>query len=129
VNHTNRLPDNGVYLEKDLDMKQNWKPFHGDSWEIARGIVMHKSPGHTPGLCIMQLNLENSGTWIFTTDQYHVKENVGGVPQGWLARDHSQWVKSDQMILQMQRTTGAKLVLGHCKETLAKYKLAPEFYE
>lgn len=60
--------------------------------------------GHTPGLVIMQVNLKESGTWIFTTDQYHVRENwESGIPQGWLARDHDDWVESDQMIKALQK--------------------------
>lgn len=52
----------------------------------------------------MQVNLKESGTWIFTTDQYHVRENwESGIPQGWLARDHDDWVKSDQMIKALQK--------------------------
>lgn len=63
-----------------------------------------RNPGHTPGLVIMQVNLKESGTWIFTTDQYHVYENwESGIPQGWLARDHDDWVESDQMIKALQK--------------------------
>lgn len=52
----------------------------------------------------MQVNLKESGTWIFTTDQYHVYENwESGIPQGWLARDHDDWVESDQMIEALQK--------------------------
>lgn len=52
----------------------------------------------------MQVNLKESGTWIFTIDQYHVHENwESGIPQGWLARDHDDWVESDQMIKALQK--------------------------
>jgi hypothetical protein len=67
----------------------------------------------------MQVNLADSGTFIFTTEsvipishskiplmltlettsQYHVKENYeSDAPQGWLARDHDDWCTSHQMI-------------------------------
>ena len=67
----------------------------------------------------MQVNLKESGTFIFTTEsvgpnfdssgflrltlenisQYHVKENwESDAPQGWLARDHDDWCTSHQMI-------------------------------
>ena len=96
--------DLGVYLPKDLGFDLNWKAFHGPFLEIAPGINLRHAPGHTPGLCIMQVNLKESGTWIFTTDQYHVFENYdSGVPQGWLARDHDDWVASDQMIKSLQK--------------------------
>ncbi|KAF2716236.1 Metallo-hydrolase/oxidoreductase [Polychaeton citri CBS 116435] len=122
--------DLGVYLPKDLGFDLNWTTFSGDFLELASGINIRHSPGHTPGLCIMQVNLKDSGTWIFTTDQYHVKENFeASVPQGWLARDHDDWVASHQMIKMLQKRTQAKMMFGHCAETLSLYNIAPSFYQ
>lgn len=141
--------DIGVYLPKDLSLELNWKAFTGPFLEIAPGINLRHAPGHTPGLVIMQVNLSESGTWIFTTDQYHVHENYhSSVPQGWLARDHDDWVRSDQMIKALQKVgvivsmvampiqelicgqrTNANMVFGHCGATLSKYKLAPYAYQ
>lgn len=91
--------DDGVYLAKDLGFDLNWKVFYGSFLEFAPGINIRHSPGHTPGLCILQVNLRDSGTWIFTSDQYHVRENYeADAPQGWLARDHDDWCASHQMI-------------------------------
>lgn len=102
--------DLGVYLPKDLSLDLNWKAFHGPFLELAPGINLRHAPGHTPGLCIMQVNLKESGTWIFTTDQYHVFENYeSGVPQGWLARDHDDWVETDQMIKSLQKVCNHQL--------------------
>ncbi|KAF2162597.1 hypothetical protein M409DRAFT_26839 [Zasmidium cellare ATCC 36951] len=121
--------DIGVYLPKDLDFTLNFRAWFGPFLEIAPGINLRHSPGHTPGLAIMQVNLRQSGTWIFTTDQYHVVENwESGVPQGWLARDHDDWVASDQMIKSLQKRTNGKMVFGHCAETFFKYELAPFAY-
>ncbi|KAK5163807.1 uncharacterized protein LTR77_010481 [Saxophila tyrrhenica] len=121
--------DIGVYLPKDLDMNLNWKAWHGSFLELAPGINLRHSPGHTPGLAIMQVNLKESGTWIFTTDQYHVKENYeSDVPQGWLARDHDDWVQSNQMIKGLAKRTNATVILGHCADTFFQYKTAPYAY-
>lgn len=67
--------DLGVYLPTYMRFDLNWKALSGDFLEIASGINMHHAPGHTPGPCIMQVNLAESGSWIFTTDMYHVQEN------------------------------------------------------
>lgn len=75
--------------------------------------------------------MPQSGVWIFTSDQYHVRENwEADVPQGWLARDHDAWVKSHQMIRLLARRTGARVVLGHCRDTVEKLGLeyAPKVY-
>jgi len=122
--------DFGVYLPSYLNFDLNWQAFHGDSLELAQGLDIRHAPGHTPGLCILQVNLRNSGTWIFTTDQYHVHENYyQSVPQGWLARDHDDWIQTNQKIHLIQKRTDGKIVFGHCRETFMKYKHAPEFYD
>jgi glyoxylase-like metal-dependent hydrolase (beta-lactamase superfamily II) len=109
--------DLGVYLGHYLQFDINWQTWSGPVFEIAQGITLRHAPGHTPGLSIMQVNMLESGTWIFTTDMYHVRENYeDNQPQGWLARDHDEWVRSHQMIKTLARRTSAKVVLGHDKE-------------
>ncbi|CAG8157825.1 unnamed protein product [Penicillium olsonii] len=120
----------GVYDSSALPLDLNWQAFHGSTLELASGINLHHSPGHTPGLCILQLNLQNSGAWVFTSDQYHVEENYhASHPQGWLARDHDDWVRSHQMIKALVKRTGAKLVFGHCSSTFVNYEQAPRYYQ
>ncbi|KNG51795.1 hypothetical protein DDE82_008870 [Stemphylium lycopersici] len=58
--------DLGVYLPSYLHFDINWQPLHGETTIFARGTAIHLCPGHTPGLCILQVNLKNSGSWIFT---------------------------------------------------------------
>ena len=121
--------DFGVYLPHYLTFDLNWQTFSGDFLELCPGINLNKCPGHTPGLVVMQVNLQESGTWIFTTDMYHVRENwESSVPQGWLARDHDDWVRSHQKLRMLQKRTHAKMILGHCADTLFKYKIAPHAY-
>ena len=116
--------DLGVYLPgyMSLDGSLKWSTFFDPHLDLYRGITIHHSPGHTPGLCVMQVGLEESGTWIWTTDQFHIKENYeDGTPHGWLARDHNAWIRSLAMIRRLQRLYGAKLVFGHDKDVVAGY--------
>lgn len=69
-----------------------------------------------------------SGVWLFTTDQYHVKENYeANAPQGWLARDHDDWIHSNQWIKSLAKRTHAKVVIGHDKEVSFSKKLRKIF--
>ncbi|EPQ27503.1 uncharacterized protein PFL1_05041 [Pseudozyma flocculosa PF-1] len=107
--------DKGVYLARYLSVDElNWKTFDDRTIDFAQGITLHHLPGHTDGLVGMQVNLEKSGTFIFTSDHAHVLENYKpGVPQGWLARDHPAWFNSNQRLQRLEKTTGGTIVPGH----------------
>ena len=107
-----------------------WNTFTESQLDLFQGITLHHSPGHTPGLCIMQANLEKDGTFIWTTDQFHVAENYDlGHPHGGLARDHNAWFRSLNMIRRLQRLFNAKIIFGHDKDVAMKYMTEKPFYE
>lgn len=123
--------DLGVYMGHYMDLeKLNWKTFNESTLDLFQGISIHHLPGHTPGLCGLQINLENDGTFIWTTDQFHVRENYDlGQPHGGLARDHNAWYRSLSLVRRLQRLFNAELIFGHDKEVGMGYKLAKEYYE
>lgn len=97
-----------------LDGTINWQTFNDSQFDLCTGITLYHCPGHTPGLCIMQVNLKRDGTFIWTTDQYHVKENFeSNWAHGWLLRDYRSWVDSGKFIRRLQRVFSAKLIFGH----------------
>lgn len=112
--------DNAVYLASYLSLTAlNWQTFSVSPFELCQGITLLHSPGHTPGLCLMQINLPRDGTFVFTTDQYHIRENYeDAAPQGWLMRDQSAWIHSHQMVQMLVRLYGARLVFGHDMEVV-----------
>ena len=62
----------------------------------------------------MQLSLKDSGQWLSTTDQYHIEDNYKlDAPQGWLARDHGDWHRSNQKLKMMIKHTKPNIVFGH----------------
>ncbi|KAM0791183.1 hypothetical protein ACM66B_005667 [Microbotryomycetes sp. NB124-2] len=125
--------DLGIYLPHYLDLNLNWQTFNEKEMEFARGIILHHYPGHTDGLCGMQVKsthtisvqVANDGTFLFTSDQFHVKENyVHGTPPGWVTRDHNAWFDSLNRVRRLARRTKAFVVMGHdlgvCNEVWAK---------
>ena len=123
--------DLGVYLGHYMDLEGlKWNTFTDDHLDLFQGITLHHSPGHTPGLCVMQVNLDKDGTFIWTTDQFHIAENYElSHPHGWLARDHNAWIKSLKMIQRLQRLFKAELVYGHDKDTATRLMSAKKYYE
>ncbi|KAJ6185322.1 hypothetical protein N7519_006623 [Penicillium mononematosum] len=123
--------DFGVYLGQYMLLEElKWNTFTGSQLDLFQGITFHHSPGHTPGLCIMQINLSNDGPFIWTSDQFHVAENYElGHPHGGLARDHSAWYRSLNMIRRLQRLYNATLIFGHDTEVAYKLINAKPFYD
>ncbi|KAI6884148.1 hypothetical protein KC318_g1650 [Hortaea werneckii] len=123
--------DSGVYLGDYMNLTQlKWKTFTGYRFDLCQGITLHHAPGHAPGLCIMQVNLEKDGTFIWATDQYHVAENHHmSHPQGWLQPDQPAWIRSHHRLLLLERLLRARLIFGHDKETVDRLIQEKEFYE
>ncbi|TKA23283.1 hypothetical protein B0A50_07340 [Salinomyces thailandicus] len=110
--------DVGVYLKHYLKLGLNWKTFDERTMDFCQGITLHHLPGHTDGLIGMQVNLPDSGTFLFISDHCHVIENWrDGIPQGWLARDHPAWFRSTQRLKQLERQTRGRVIPGHDEET------------
>jgi glyoxylase-like metal-dependent hydrolase (beta-lactamase superfamily II) len=60
--------DAGVYMPHYMKTEYNWKTFDERTNDIAQGLTMHHLPGHTDGLCGLQINLIDSGTYIFVSE-------------------------------------------------------------
>ncbi|OGE51032.1 hypothetical protein PENARI_c015G04589 [Penicillium arizonense] len=123
--------DLGVYLGHYMLLeKLNWTTFPDSTLEIFQGLTLHHAPGHSPGLCMLQINLEKDGTFIWTTDQFHIVENYElGHPQGGFARDHAAWYRSLHLVRRLQRLFNAKLIFGHDKGVATKYMKEKSFWE
>jgi len=106
--------DDAVYLKHYLDLDLNWKVVDERKVDFCQGITLHHFPGHTEGLMGMQINLPQSGTWLFTSDQYHVGEGFrDGITQGYLARDHHAWFTSHNRIKRIEARFAARVIVGH----------------
>ncbi|KAI9372225.1 beta-lactamase-like protein [Aspergillus egyptiacus] len=124
--------DAGLYLGDylKLDGTLNWQTFHETQLDLCTGLTLYHCPGHTPGLCIMQVNLAQDGTFIWTTDQYHIRENYElDQAHGWLLRDYRKWVESGKFIRRLQRLFSARLIFGHDYETAQELLKEKTFYQ
>jgi glyoxylase-like metal-dependent hydrolase (beta-lactamase superfamily II) len=121
--------DLGAYLPHYLDHSFNWQPLHGDQIELFDDFTLHRLPGHTPALLGLRLDLANAGTFILTSDQFHLRDNYEGPqPLGWLLRDHAAWWRSYRLVKTMADRTAAKLLFGHDADVLADLK-QERFYD
>jgi glyoxylase-like metal-dependent hydrolase (beta-lactamase superfamily II) len=77
----------------------------------------------------LQLDLANSGTFLLTSDQFHLRDNYDqGTPLGWLLRDHAAWWRSYRLARRIAENKEARLVFGHDREVLEELK-KERFYD
>ena len=107
--------DIGAYLPAYLNWQLNWQPLHREETELFDGLTVRHMPGHTPGLITMQVETQNSGHFILTSDLYHVRDvfEQDGLTQGWLGRDSHNWHRSHRWMKQLQHRYNATMVYGH----------------
>jgi glyoxylase-like metal-dependent hydrolase (beta-lactamase superfamily II) len=121
--------DVGAYLPHYLDFTFNWQVLHGEEIELFDAFNLYRLPGHTPALLGLKLDLANAGTFLLTSDQFHLRDNYEGPqPLGWLLRDHAAWWRSYRFVKTMADRTEARLVFGHDADVLAELK-QERFYD
>jgi glyoxylase-like metal-dependent hydrolase (beta-lactamase superfamily II) len=107
--------EGGAYLPTDLHWELNWQPIHREETELLDGVTLRNMPGHTPGLLTMQVETQNSGHFMLTSDHYHVRDlfEQDGLVQGWFGNDLYGWSRSHRWMKQLQKRYAATMVYGH----------------
>ncbi|KAJ5300040.1 hypothetical protein N7476_011597 [Penicillium atrosanguineum] len=103
-----------------------WRTFSQDIFEIFRGVTLHRCPGHTEGLCVIEFRLPSDETFIYTSDLFHVKENYeDGHPQGNLITDENSWLRSRFYVQHLVQRTSAMVLLGHDTDYFSRFTRSP----
>lgn len=104
-----------------------WRIVDGDV-EIAPGVTLLKTPGHTPGHMSVVVDLPQSGKIIIGIDAIYVQDNLD--KDNWGAyRDKDAARASAQRLLEMAERDHALLLYGHDPAQWATLKKSPEWYE
>ena len=96
--------------------------------EIASGVTLLSTPGHSPGHLSVRVQLEHTGCVVLTADainreeELELKCNSGGSDQE-LAR------ASALRLVEMVRAEDGFLVYGHDPEQWKTLRKAPEYYD
>jgi glyoxylase-like metal-dependent hydrolase (beta-lactamase superfamily II) len=97
------------------DPEPEWRPVDGDA-EIAPGVTVLATPGHTPGHLSYRVDLPASGTWLLAVDAADLAENLDDrVPPGSCASpgDEPRAETSLHRLLAEAERLDARLVPGH----------------
>ena len=106
-----------------------WRTVDAET-EVAPGVTVLPTPGHTPGHLSLQVELPATGTWIFTADATDLAQNLlDGVPcgscAGGTADDERRAAASLAFLLGRARDTDARLVPGHDQVVLTAARHPP----
>ncbi|WP_276272396.1 N-acyl homoserine lactonase family protein [Haloarcula litorea] len=102
-----------AYLQSDFDRDLNWQVVHGDGYHLADGVELLHLPGHTPGL--LGALIEREGDPLLVVgDEAYVAANYEGAPMATsLLWNNGAWKESLERCRNVQRETGAEVLLGH----------------
>lgn len=94
-----------------------WVPLRGDE-EVAPGVRVLSTPGHTPGHSSLRVDLPSTGTWLFAADAADLGQNLlDGVPCGSCAggteADERAAARSVDRLVREAADADARLVPGH----------------
>jgi glyoxylase-like metal-dependent hydrolase (beta-lactamase superfamily II) len=110
-------PYQGAHIKSDYEGVE-FETFSGDI-EIVPGVRVLQSPGHTWGMCSLQVDLPKSGTILFTSDAVYRSENWGPPVVGSsIVWDNRAWESSLERLRTIANRTDAMLVFGHDGEQM-----------
>ncbi|WP_131722584.1 N-acyl homoserine lactonase family protein [Mycolicibacterium chlorophenolicum] len=99
------------------DPRTRWEVLDGDA-EVAPGVTVVSTPGHTPGHVSLRIELPQTGTWIFAADAADLGQNLlDRVPCGYCAggavEDEAAASSSLERLLADAADADARLIPGH----------------
>ncbi|MBX6367759.1 MAG: N-acyl homoserine lactonase family protein [Rhodospirillales bacterium] len=116
------------YSDKSWDYEgANIETFSGDEFELAPGIRILHTPGHTVGHC--SVLLEGEQPMLFAMDvAYTATAMERGIQPGF---HHTpvDGVRSIARVKQVAEETGARIFYSHDMDEWRGYRRAPEHYE
>jgi glyoxylase-like metal-dependent hydrolase (beta-lactamase superfamily II) len=109
------------------DLK-NIRKFTGDHDVFGDGTVVIKSmPGHTPGHCVLFVDLPAHGPLMLTGDLYHLELNRANKRVPIFNYDVKQTLQSMEDFEAFVAATGARVYLQHSSEDFNKMPKAPKY--
>jgi 4-pyridoxolactonase len=97
--------------------------------EIADGVWLYETPGHTAGHYSLLVEMDDQPSMIFAGDAAYTYENLERQIVGGFHLDPSAAVESLRRLSWLARSHGAKIYPSHEMEPFQTWKKAPSYYE
>lgn len=117
----------GSFLEAQGDYKPKLEIVTGDQ-EIAKGVTLFETPGHTAGHYSLMVRLSGRRPMIFTGDACYSQRSMDIMAIPGLHVDPRQAYSSMERLKAMALEEDAELFFSHDKESYPAYMKAPYFY-
>jgi 4-pyridoxolactonase len=130
-----------TYYRPCFDVGLEAKLLDGD-YEVAKGVRILDTRGHTAGHQAVAIETENSGVFLVTGDAAMSKENLLGSertsPKGWPCApvlNAKEYMRSLERLQEFVESTRARLlqtcnaIYGHDQAEFERFRAAPYFYE
>ena len=96
--------------------------------EIAKGLWLFETPGHTAGHYSLMVELANRRPMLFTADACYSKKNMDMMCISSFHLDPTASLNSMKRLLQLSEKYDAELFYSHDPESFGNYLKAPGFY-
>jgi N-acyl homoserine lactone hydrolase len=117
----------GAHIKADYDGIP-FETISGDT-EIADGVSVLLTPGHTWGTMSLKVDLKNTGTMIFTSDAVYMSDSYGPPATGAaIVWDSQAWLRSVEKIRAIAAQTNATVVFGHDAKQIHELRRSPDAY-
>lgn len=105
-------PFQGSHIKSDY-VGLPFEPVSGDM-DIAPGVSVLQTPGHTWGTMSLMVNLPVDGPKIFASDAVYMRDSWGPPPVGAaVVWDNVRWLESVEKLRSIVDKTGAEIIFGH----------------
>ena len=96
--------------------------------EIAKGLWLFETPGHTAGHYSLMVELANRRPMLFTADACYSKKNMDMMCISSFHLDPTASINSMKRLLNLSEKYDAELLYSHDPESFGSYLKAPKFY-
>jgi 4-pyridoxolactonase len=97
--------------------------------EIADGIWLYETPGHTAGHYSLLVEMADQPSMIFAGDAAYTHENLNRLIIGGFHLDPTAAVESLRRLKRLARQNNAQIYPSHEMESFLSWKKAPSYYE
>lgn len=120
-------PFKGAHLKVDYEGLP-FETIEGDV-DLAPGVSVIETPGHTWGTMSLRVDLPGSGTKIFTSDAVYMRDSWGPPAVGAaIVWDNLAWLDSVEKLRGIAERTEAEVIFGHDPGQKRELTFAPNGY-